>query len=106
MASVLSKAAQPDDFNADDELYKSHHIGFSHLSSCGWSYRGQLVFLENTDEASFTYREPTPHDLWNPYDSDSEQPPLGEHETITLDWHAAYSSDRKLLLRPNPGKEC
>ena len=106
MASVLGKAAQRGDFNADDELYKSHHIGFSHLSSCGWSYRGQLVFLENTDVASFTYREPTPHDLWNPYDSDSEQPPLGERETITLDWSEAYSTERKLLLKPNPGKEC
>lgn len=106
MASVLGKPAQRGDFNADDELYKSHHIGFSHLSSCGWSYRGQLVFLENTDAASFTYREPTPHDLWSPYDSDDEQPSLGEYETITLDWSKAYSDARKLLLRPNPGKEC
>ena len=106
MASVLGKSAQRDDFNADDELYKSYNIGFTPLESCGWSYRGQGVFLENTDLTSFTYREPTPHDLWSPYDSDDEQPPLGEYETITLDWFKAYSDEGKLLLRPNPGKEC
>jgi len=106
LATVLGDAAEKEDFNADDVLKESQTIGFSHLSSCGWSLGEKLVFLEGTDETSFSYREPTPHDLWSPYLNDDQQPPLGEHETITLDWTHAYSSDGKLRLKPNPGKEC
>jgi len=92
------------------ETYKnpetSYHIGFSALASCGTDLADQHIILEHTDEVSFTYREPTPHGLWSAYDGDTEQPPLGEHDSITLDWRQAYSANRKLLLIPTPGKEC
>ena len=104
LETLLGKTGE-DDFDSQTAM-KPNHIGFTHLNSCGWSLAGEQIIVESTDENSFTYRKPTPHDLWSPYDGDTEQPPLGAHESITAPWEKAYSAGRKLILIPNPGKEC
>ena len=107
LAELLGKnTAEDTDFEANAEWAKSYSIGFSPLETCGTDFGGQTVFVEGMSEDSFTYREPTPHDLWSDMEDDGERPALENYESITLPWERAYSADGKLILVPNEGKEC
>lgn len=107
LADLLEKnAAEASDFDAAAEWEKTYFTGFNPLDTCGTRLGDQEVVVESLDVDSFTYREPTPHDLWSPYNDSGERPPLGEHESITAPWQDAYTADRVLRLIPNEGKEC
>jgi len=107
LAELLAqKSGDPRDFDSNAEWEKTYFTGFKPLDTCGTRLGDKEVFVESLDVGSFTYREPTPHDLWSPYNDDGERPPLGEHESITAPWQDAYTSGRVLRLIPNEGKEC
>lgn len=82
------------------------YLGFSpRIEHCLSSFGNELVVVESVDEHQFVFRYPTAHDLWSVYDG-TKRPPQSPTTSHAVNWREAYSSDRRLLLVPNPGKEC